>query len=88
MQLNLSFARRAPKKSGGEEDKKLLERTKLCHTCEVKTVGVARMRALQGAAITGYEVEKVSQALEDVSAEKAEFLCCKWRGRVALVSCM
>jgi hypothetical protein len=52
----------------------------------VKTVGAAGIRALQGAATTGYEVEKVSQALEDVSAERAEFFVLQWRGRVALSS--
>ena len=55
----------------------------LCHTCEVKTVGAAHIRALQRAATAGYEVEKVSQALEDVSAEKSRifYAAVVWEGK-------
>ena len=56
---------------------------KMCHTWEVKMVGAARIRPLQGAATAGYWVEETSQALENVGTEKAEFLFSGGRARLS-----
>lgn len=78
MQLELSIDRWCVKYSGGEAiDKNLLRDKKtLCHTCEVNTVGAARIRAQQRAATAGQLIEVVEEKLctRRCTRGEAEFL--------------